>query len=237
VSETTPGPTAEGWRAVDEYLTRTLVHQDDALIEAVRDQDAAGLPSIEVAPVNAKLLHLLVRMTRATRVLEIGTLGGYSTIWLARGVPAGGRVTTIEAEPANAAIARRNLDRAGVGDRVDIRVGRAADVLPTLAAPYDLVFIDADKESNTIYLDAAARLGRVGGVVVVDNVVRSGRVADPAITDGQVEGVRRGLEMLATDPRFDATALQTLDAKGWDGIALAVLIDPVDSAVRAAPPH
>ena len=230
-------PTPESWRAVDAYLTRTLVEQDDALIEAVRDQDAAGLPSIEVAPVNAKLLHLLVRITGATRVLEIGTLGGYSTIWLARGLPQGGRVTTIEAEPANAAIARRNLDRAGVGDRVDIHLGRAADVLPTLEGPYDLVFIDADKESNTIYLDAAARLGRVGGVVVVDNVVRSGRVADPTVTDGQVEGVRRGLQMLATDPRFDATALQTLDAKGWDGIALALLVDPAKPAVPTAPPH
>jgi predicted O-methyltransferase YrrM len=226
VSETTPVPTADSWREVDAYLTRTLVDQDDALIRAVEDQDAAGLPSIEVAPVNAKLLHLLARMVGARRVLEIGTLGGYSTIWLARALPVGGRVTTIEAEPANAEIARRNLDRAGVGDRVDIRIGRAADVLPTLEGPYDLVFIDADKESNTIYLDAAARLGRIGGVVVVDNVVRSGRVADPAATDSQVEGVRRGLEMLAADPRFDATALQTLDAKGWDGIALALLVDP-----------
>ncbi len=227
-------PTPDRWRAVDAYLTETLVVQDAALTQAVRDQNAAGLPAIEVAPSNAKLLHLLARMVGARRVLEIGTLGGYSTIWLARALAADGLVTTIEAEPRNAAVARANIDRAGVGDRVEIRVGRAADVLPALEGPYDLVFIDADKESNTIYLDAAARLGRPGAVVVVDNVVRSGRVADPAATDTQVEGVRRGLEMLARDPRFDATAIQTLDAKGWDGIAVAILVDPAGPAVPTA---
>jgi predicted O-methyltransferase YrrM len=227
-------PTPDRWRAVDAYLTETLVAQDAALAQAVRDQNAAGMPPIEVAPANAKLLHLLARMVGARRVLEIGTLGGYSTIWLARALPADGLVTTIEAEPRNAAVARASIDRAGVGDRVEIRVGRAAEVLPTLDGPYDLVFIDADKESNTIYLDAAARLGRPGAVVVVDNVVRSGRVADPAATDTQVEGVRRGLEMLARDPRFDATALQTLDAKGWDGIALAILVDPAGPAASGA---
>jgi len=218
-----PAPTPDGWRAVDTYLAGLLVGPDDVLEQALRDQDAAGLPSIEVAPVNAKFLHLLARIAGARRVLEIGTLGGYSTIWLARALPADGRVTTIEAEPANAAVARRNLARAGVEHLVEVVEGRAADVLPTLTGPFDLVFIDADKESNTIYLDAAARLGRPGTVVVVDNVVRSGRVADPAAHDAQVEGVRRGLEMLGSDPRFDATALQTLDAKGWDGIAVALL--------------
>ncbi|KAA9130737.1 O-methyltransferase [Microbacterium caowuchunii] len=220
-----PAPTPDGWRAVDTYLADLLVGHDDVLEQALRDQDAAGLPSIEVAPVNAKFLHLLARIAGARRVLEIGTLGGYSTIWLARALPEGGRVTTIEAEPANADVARRNLARAGVQHRVEIVVGRGADVLPTLTGPFDLVFIDADKESNTIYLDAAARLGRPGTVVVVDNVVRSGRVADPTARDTQVEGVRRGLEMLGSDPRFDATALQTLDAKGWDGIAVALLTD------------
>ncbi|QEW01437.1 O-methyltransferase [Microbacterium caowuchunii] len=220
-----PAPTPDGWRAVDTYLADLLVGPDHVLEQALRDQDAAGLPSIEVAPVNAKFLHLLARIAGARRVLEIGTLGGYSTIWLARALPEGGRVTTIEAEPANADVARRNLARAGVEHRVEIVVGRGADVLPTLTGPFDLVFIDADKESNTIYLDAAARLGRPGTVVVVDNVVRSGRVADPAVHDAQVEGVRRGLEMLGSDPRFDATALQTLDAKGWDGIAVALLTD------------
>ena len=170
--------------------------------------------------------QLLARAIGARRVLEIGTLGGYSTIWLARALPTGGRVVTIEAEPRNADIARASIDRAGIGDRVEIRVGRAADVLPDLAGdePFDFVFIDADKESNTVYLDWAARLGRPGALVIVDNVVRSGRVADPADDSAQVAGVRAGLAMLADDPRFEATALQTLDAKGWDGIALAVLV-------------
>jgi predicted O-methyltransferase YrrM len=203
-------PTADAWRRVDAYLTATLVGHDPDLDRAVAAQNAAGLPPIEVAPVNGKLLHLLARMTSARRVLEIGTLGAYSTIW---------------AETRIAEIARSNLDHAGVGDRVDIRVGRAVDVLPTLEGgePFDMVFIDADKESNTIYLDWAARLGRAGAVVVVDNIARSGKVADPATDDPQILGVQRGLEMLARDSRFEATAIQTLDAKGWDGIAIAML--------------
>ena len=216
---------ADAADAVDRYLVDTLIGEDPALASAVADQQAAGMPDIEVAPTGGKLLHLLARAIGARRVLEIGTLGGYSTIWLARALPDGGRVITIEAEPAHAAVARASIDRAGVGEKVEIRVGRGADVLPTLedAAPFDLVFIDADKESNTIYLDWAARRGRPGALVIVDNVVRSGRVADPADDSAQVAGVRAGLAMLRDDPRFDATALQTLDAKGWDGIALAVL--------------
>jgi predicted O-methyltransferase YrrM len=219
-------PTPDAWRRLDDYLTDTLVGHDDALDRAIVDQDAAGLPSIEVAPVNGKLLHLLARMSGARRVLEIGTLGGYSTIWLARGIPADGRVVTIEAEPRIADVARANLDRAGVGERVEILRGRAADMLPTLAGgdPFDLVFIDADKESNTIYLDWAARLGRPGTVVIVDNIGRGGQVADPATENSQVIGTQRGLEMLARDPRFDATALQTLDRKGWDGVAIALVV-------------
>ena len=219
-------PTPDTWRLVDAYLTETLVGHDADLEAAVADQNAAGLPPIEVAPVNGKLLHLLARMTGARRVLEIGTLGAYSTIWLARGLPEDGRVVTIEVEPHNAAIARANLDRAGVGHKVEILLGRAADVLPTLegGAPFDLVFIDADKESGTIYLDWAARLGRSGTVVVVDNVGRGGRVADPATMDPQVIGTQRALELLGRDPRFDATALQTLDAKGWDGVAIALIV-------------
>ena len=218
-------PTPDAWRAVDRYFTDTLVGHDPALEAAVRDQNAAGLPPIEVAPVNGKFLHLLVRISGARRVLEIGTLGAFSTIWMARGLPAGGRVVTIEAEPRNAEIARANLERAGVGDRVEIKLGRASDVLPTLAGeePFDFVFIDADKESNTLYLDWAARLGRPGTVIVVDNVGRGGEVADAGATRGDVVGTQRGLQMLGTDPRFDATALQTLDLKGWDGVAVAVL--------------
>ena len=221
-------PTPDAWRRVDRYLTETLVGHDPTLDAAVDDQNAAGLPSIEVAPVNGKFLHLLTRIAGARRILEIGTLGGYSTIWLARALPERGSVVSIEAEPVNAALARANITRAGLADRVEVREGRAADVLPTLSGgePFDLVFIDADKESNTIYLDWAARLGRPGTVVVVDNVGRGGEVANPATTASNVIGTQRGLEMLARDPRFDATALQTLDAKGWDGIALAIVVEP-----------
>ena len=219
-------PRSDAWRRVDAYLTDVLVGHDPALEAAVADQNAAGLPAIEVAPVNGKLLHLLVRISGARRVLEIGTLGAYSTIWMARGIPDDGSVVTIEAEPRIAEIARVNLDRAGVGEKVEVMLGRAVDVLPTLdgGAPFDLVFIDADKESNTIYLDWAARLGRPGTVVVVDNTVRGGEVANPATENPQVIGVQRGLEMLGRDPRFDATALQTLDLKGWDGVAIALVL-------------
>ena len=214
------------WRRVDAYLTDTLVGHDPALENAVADQNAAGLPAIEVAPVNGKFLHLLARISGARRVLEIGTLGAYSTIWMARGIPEEGRIVTIEAEPRIAQLARANLERAGVAAKVEVKLGRAADVLPTLDGeePFDLVFIDADKESNTIYLDWAARLGRPGTVVVVDNTVRGGEVANPATENPQVIGVQRGLEMLGRDPRFDATALQTLDLKGYDGVALAIVV-------------
>ncbi|HWS50924.1 MAG TPA: O-methyltransferase [Microbacterium sp.] len=218
--------TPAAWSAADEYLATTLVGSDPALEAALRAQREAGLPEIEVAPVGGKFLHLLARISGARRVLEIGTLGGYSTIWLARAVGDGGLVTTVEAESDIAAIARASIDAAGVGDRVDIRVGRGADVLPTLegSEPYDLVFIDADKESNTIYLDWAARLGRPGTVVVLDNIGRDGEIVNEATTDSKVIGTREGLRMLGEDPRFDATALQTVGVKGWDGIALAVVV-------------
>ncbi|GAA1677895.1 O-methyltransferase [Microbacterium lacus] len=225
-------PTPESWRRVDAYLTDTLVGHDPVLDDAVHSQQEAGLPAIEVAPVSGKLLNLLVRISGAQRVLEIGTLGAYSTIWMARAVGADGRVVTVEAEERNAVVARTNLERAGVSDRVEIRIGRAADVLPSLvgAEPFDLVFIDADKESNTIYLDWAARLGRPGTVVVLDNIGRGGEVANPATTSAQVIGTQRGLEMLRRDARFDATALQTLDRKGWDGVAIALVTDHVTDA-------
>jgi predicted O-methyltransferase YrrM len=216
---------ADTWRSTDLFLSDTLVGHDSALEAALEAQRAAGLPEIEVAPVAGKLLSLLVRISGARRVLEIGTLGGYSTIWLARAVGADGTVTTIEAEPANAAVARASIDAAGVGERVSIRIGRGADVLPTLegSAPFDLVFIDADKESNTIYLDWAARLGHPGTVVVLDNIGREGEIVRDDSTDPRVIGTREGLLMLGEDPRFDATALQTVGIKGWDGVALAVV--------------
>ncbi|MEV7620156.1 O-methyltransferase [Microbacterium sp. NPDC089321] len=216
--------TPQNWRAADEYLSDLLVGHDPALEAALAAQRGAGMPDIEVAPVAGKLLNLLVRMSGARRVLEIGTLGGYSTIWMARAVGEGGRVVTIEAEQDNADIARDSIDAAGVGDRVEIRVGRGEDVLPTLVGGFDLVFIDADKESNTLYLDWAARLGHPGTVVVLDNVGRDGEIVNDATEDTKVIGTRDGLRMLAEDPRFDATALQTVGVKGWDGVALALVV-------------
>jgi len=219
-------PTPGNWRLTDEFLSDALVGHDPALERALAAQRAAGLPAIEVAPVAGKLLSLLARMSGARRVLEIGTLGGYSTIWLARAVGESGRVVSIEAESVNAAVARGSIDAAGLGDRVAIRIGRAAEVLPTLAgsAPFDLVFIDADKESNTLYLDWAARLGRPGTVVVVDNIGREGEIVRDDSADSRVIGTRDGLRMLGEDPRFDATALQTVGIKGWDGIAVALIV-------------
>lgn len=215
-------PTA--WSEADAFLSGLLVGPDADLESALSAQREAGLPEIEVAPVAGKLLNLLVRISGARRVLEVGTLGGYSTIWLARAVGPGGRVVTIEAESDNAAIARASIDAAGVGDRVDIRVGRGVDVLPTLVGGFDLVFIDADKESNTIYLDWAAKLGHPGTVVVLDNIGREGEIVRDDSTDPKVVGTREGLRMLGEDPRFDATALQTVGAKGWDGFAIAVVV-------------
>jgi predicted O-methyltransferase YrrM len=216
--------TLGAWRAADDFLAETLVGRDPALEAALAAQRDAGMPEIEVAPVSGKLLNLIVRIAGARRVLEIGTLGGYSTIWMARAVGDQGRVVTIEAEAAHAAVARTSIDAAGVGERVDIRVGRAADVLPTLVGGFDVVFIDADKESNTIYLDWAAKLGHPGTVVIVDNIGREGEIANPDSSDPMVIGTRDGLRMLGEDPRFDATALQTVGIKGWDGIAIALLV-------------
>ena len=216
--------TPAAWAAADVFLADTLVGHDPGLEAALDAQRAAGLPEIEVAPVGGKLLSVLARMSGARRVLEIGTLGGYSTIWLARAVGPEGSVVTVEAEADNAAVARASIDAAGVGDRVDIRVGRGADVLPTLDGPCDLVFIDADKESNTIYLDWAARLGRQGTVIVLDNIGREGEIVREDSTDPKVIGTRDGLRMLGEDPRFDATALQTVGVKGWDGVAIALVV-------------
>lgn len=219
--------TPENWGRVDDYLAATLLDDDPALTAARSDSLAAGLPAIEVTPLAGKLLHLLARMTRARRVLEVGTLGGYSTIWLARGIPRDGRVVTLELEQRHADIARANLERAGVSEQVEIIVGRAADTLPRIAdrgdEPFDLVFIDADKESNTIYIDWAIRLGHPGTVIVVDNVGRAGDVADPGSDDSMVIGTQRALELLGSDSRVDATALQTVGAKGWDGFAVAIV--------------
>jgi predicted O-methyltransferase YrrM len=218
-----------GWTAVDAYFTGLLAPRDPVLDAALADAVAAGLPAHEVTAGQGKLLHLLARLQGARRILEIGTLAGYSTIWLARALPPGGRLVTLEANPAHAAVARANLARAGFDGIVELREGRAADSLRQLAeagaAPFDLVFIDADKPSNPEYLNWALTLTRRGSLIIGDNVVRGGKVADPDSDDANVQGVRRFLEMLAADPRLDATALQTVGSKGWDGFALALVVE------------
>jgi predicted O-methyltransferase YrrM len=211
---------AEQWRVVDDYFVKTLVEEDEPLREARLTSASSTMPRAEVASNQGALLALLARMSLARRVLEIGTLTGYSTIWLAR---AAEHVTTLESSEENAAIARRNFAAAGVADRVDLIVGTALDSLSGLDGSYDFVFIDADKPNNPAYLEASLRLTRPGSVIVADNVVRNGAVTDPASTDDRVIGVRRYLEMLRDDPRLDATALQTVGSKGWDGFALALV--------------
>jgi predicted O-methyltransferase YrrM len=209
----------------DAFLTGLLAPDDEALAGALRASDAAGLPAIAVSPTQGKFLELLARAIGARRILEIGTLGGYSTIRLARGLAPGGRVVTLEYSPRHAEVARANLARAGLADVVEVRVGRALETLPGLAAgspePFDLVFVDADKAPYPQYLDWAARLTRSGGLVVGDNVVRRGRVLEPG-DDADARGVRGFLEAVAADPRLDGTVLQTVGAKGWDGLAVAV---------------
>jgi predicted O-methyltransferase YrrM len=213
------------WREVDDYYTHQLVHPDQALDAALTASDAGGLPNISVSPPQGKFLMLLARLHRATRILEIGTLGGYSTIWLARGLAPGGKVVTLELDPHHAEVARANLVRAGVADRVEIVVGRAQETLARLAgtAPFDLVFIDADKTGYVEYLDWAVRLGRPGTVIVADNVVRDGAIVDAASTDANVQGIRRFNDALAARRDVDATAIQTVGSKGYDGFVLAVV--------------
>lgn len=210
------------WRAVDEYLTRSLVTEDAALVAARESGAGTTMPNAEVAANQGALLGLLAQIAGARRVLEIGTLAGYSTIWFARAVGATGRVVTLELEETNASVARANVERAGVADRIEIVVGPAAESAQQLVAagvePFDLVFIDADKPSNPIYLEAALRLTRPGAVVVIDNVVRGGAVVDPDSDDPRVRGVRDVVRAIAADPSLDATAVQTVGVKGWDGL-------------------
>ncbi|UFU06633.1 O-methyltransferase [Ruania halotolerans] len=209
---------------VDDYLVETLVPEDEALVAARESAQDTTMPGAAVAPNQGKLLALLTEMIGAHRVLEFGTLAGYSTIWLARAVGPQGRVVTLEVSEQNAGIARRNADAAGVGDVVEIMLGPAGEsadrIIETGQAPFDLVFIDADKPNNARYLQAALELTRPGSVIVLDNVVRAGRVADQDSTDDDVRGVRDALALAAADPRLDGTALQTVGSKGWDGFAL-----------------
>ena len=212
----------EQWAAVDDYLVGRLVQSDPALDAALAGGEAA------VAPNQGKLLHLLARAVGARRILEVGTLAGYSTIWLARALPPGGRLVTLEADAASADGALANLARAGLADVVELLVGPALETLPRLTGPFDLIFLDADKAENAEYLGLALELSRPGTLIVADNVVREGAVADEASSDPRVQGVRRFFDLLAAEPRVSATAIQTVGSKGWDGFALAL--------VTAAPP-
>jgi predicted O-methyltransferase YrrM len=215
------------WKAVDAYFTETIVSPDRALEEALAANATAGLPSIDVSAPQGKLIHLLARMTGARKALEIGALGGYSTIWLARALPDDGRLITLELNAKRADIARRNVARAGLGGKVDVRTGAALTTLPKIEAeglgPFDFVFIDADKTNNAAYLEWGLRLSRPGTAIVVDNVVRDGAIVDAASADPDVIGTRRMFEMMAREPRLSATAVQTVGAKGWDGFALAIV--------------
>jgi predicted O-methyltransferase YrrM len=224
-----PGPRAvQDPGAVDALLEALLLGDDPAIDGAHDAARAGGLPAIEVSRTQARLLELLVRITGARRVLELGTLGGLSTIALARGLPDGGSLVTLEVEPRYAEVARGSLGRAGLGDTVEVRVGPALETLPQLEAegrgPFDLIFINADKQTYPEYLPWALRLSRPGTLIVADNVVRGGRVADPG-DDPSARGSRRFLELLGAEPRVRATAIQTTGAKGHDGLAFAVVLD------------
>ncbi|MFE7230055.1 O-methyltransferase [Streptomyces sp. NPDC002405] len=217
------------WDDVDAYFTTLLSPEDEPLQAALRDSDAEGLPRINVTANQGKLLHLLAQVQGSRAILEIGTLGGYSTIWLARALPADGRLISLEYDPRHADVARRNIARAGLDRVAEVRVGPALESLPQLAdenpPPFDLVFIDADKANNHHYVEWALRLTRTGSLIVLDNVVRGGHVTDPTSTDPSVLGTRAALELIAEHPRLDGTAIQTVGTKGHDGFALARVLD------------
>ena len=216
----------ELWTDVERYIDGLLIPSDPVLEAAVAASEAAGLPAIAVTPGQGKLLYLLARVQRARRILEIGTLAGYSTLWMARALPAEGCIVTLEADPKHCEVAQANLARADVAPLIDLRLGRALDTLPELAAeglePFDMVFIDADKENTEAYFRWALRLSRAGAVIVVDNVIREGEVADPDSNDPRVQGIQRFNEAIAADPRVEATTIQTVGSKGYDGFTLAI---------------
>jgi predicted O-methyltransferase YrrM len=216
------------WNQVDDYFAGHLLDRDPALQAALEASREAGLPDIAVSPTQGKLLNLIARVQGARNILEIGTLGGYSALWLAKAMPAGGRLVTLEADPKHAEVARANLSRAGYGNQVQVRLGAALDTLPELeregAGPFDLAFIDADKRSNPEYFQWALKLSRRGGLIIVDNVVRAGRVLDGTSEDEAVQGVRRLVEMMGRETRVSVTAIQTVGAKGHDGFALALVV-------------
>ena len=220
--------TQKTWTEVDRYISDLLVPSDEALDATLQATADAAMRAINVAPNQGKLLHLLARIQGARSILEIGTLGGYSTIWLARALPADGRLITLESEASHVAVARANISRAGLADVVEVRHGLALETLPRLEAegrgPFDFIFIDADKPNNPNYFAWALKLSRRGSVIVIDNVVRDGAVIDATSSDANVQGVRRLNEMLASEPRVSATAIQTVGSKGYDGFAMALVI-------------
>ncbi|MGN8132854.1 O-methyltransferase [Arthrobacter sp. RC1.1 241] len=216
------------WIAAEEFLSRTVVHPDAAVQQAIHSAAEAGMPAIEVAPNAGKLLKLLVQLTGARRVLEIGTLAGYSTIWMGRGLPHNGTLVTCEYLPQHAEVAWANIDAAGLGERVEIRLGPALDTLAALEEeerePFDFIFIDADKQNNSRYLDWAVKLGRPGATVVLDNTIWEGAVLDPDMDPVNAQGIIDALKLMGEHPRLDATVIQTVGSKGWDGFALARIL-------------
>jgi predicted O-methyltransferase YrrM len=227
----------ERWTEVDRYLTELLVEPDPVLDAALERSEAAGLPAHQVSATQGKLLEILARLQGACSILEIGTLGGYSTIWLARALPPGGRLVTLEVEPRHAEVARANLEHAGLAGKVEVRVGPALETLAQLfaedAGPFDFVFIDADKPNTPRYFTSALDLARVGSVIVADNVVRAGAVADAASDDPRVQGVRGLHERMGAEPRVRASAIQTVGSKGYDGFAIALVTEgPQDGAPK-----
>jgi predicted O-methyltransferase YrrM len=216
------------WTEVDEYFKDKLIGIDDALDAALTNSEMSGLPSINVAPNQGKLLHMLAKIQGAKSILEIGTLGGYSTIWLARALPESGHLVSLEFDQKHADVAQQNVEHAGLADRVEIIQGAALDTLPTLAkdkrAPFDLVFIDADKQNNPNYVEWALKLTRPGSIVIVDNVVRGGSLAETNSDDPNVQGARALFDLLENEPRLDATALQTVGIKGYDGLVIALVV-------------
>jgi predicted O-methyltransferase YrrM len=217
----------EPWKAVDEYLASLFIPEDPALTEALTESEAAGLDPISVSPMQGKLLNLLVQLTGARRILEIGTLGGYSTIWMARALPEGGKLLSLELQAHHSKVARKNIERAGLAERVEIRMGAALDSLQALhtegEAPFDLIFIDADKENIPGYFEWSMKLARKGTLIIVDNVIRGGAVLDAESDDVSVQGVRRFNEMVANDARVTTSTLQTVGSKGYDGFAMLLV--------------
>ncbi|ADU72610.1 O-methyltransferase [Pantoea sp. At-9b] len=218
-----PSSDATKWAQVDSWFAEQLTPEKPDLQDTLTNNATHGLPAIDVSALQGKMLSLFVKMTRAVRVLEIGTLGGYSTIWMAKALPDNGCVTTIEFNPHHAAVARQNIENAGLTKRIELHNGAALDVLPTLKPPFDLIFIDADKVNNPRYLEWAIKLSGQGTVIVGDNVVRGGGVIDPGSNDPNVKGLRDFIQMIAEDERLDATAIQTVGEKGWDGFVMAIV--------------